>query len=132
MVGDPEPMPFGNSVLEGFECLILEFHDLSAIQTDQVIVMAPFRSGLISGLSVSKFSLGCQAETGEELQGTINGDVADFGICFSDLSIDFRKVLMSGRVEKDREDLFPLFGCLQSFFGNACLKETALQWTSQF
>ena len=127
MVRDPEPMTPGDSVLKGFECLILEFNNLSTIQADQVIVMGPLRSGLISGLSVSEFSLGGQAEASEELQGAIDGDVADFRVCFGDLRINLCKVLVSGGIEKGGEDLFPLFGRLQPFSRNACLKETVFQ-----
>jgi len=117
----------GDSVLKGFECLILEFNNLSTIQADQVIVMGPLRSGLISGLSVSEFSLGGQAEASEELQGAIDGDVADFRVCFGDLRINLCKVLVSGGIEKDGEDLFPLFGRLQPFSRNTGLKETVFQ-----
>jgi len=132
VVGDPKPMTSGNSALKGFECSILEFNNPSAIQTDQVIVMAPFRSGFISGLSVSKFSLSSQAETSEKFKGTIDGDVADFRIGSGDLGINLCEVLMPGGIEEDGEDLFPLFGGLQPFFGDACLKETAFQSHSQF
>jgi hypothetical protein len=98
----------GDCILEGFEGLILKFNNVSAIQTDQVIVMASFQGGFIPGLSVGKFSLGRQAETGEELQGAIDRHVADFRIDFGDLRIDLGKVFVSGGTEKDFEDLFPL------------------------
>jgi len=127
VVRDPELMTSGDSGLKGFECLILEFDNLSAVQTDQVVVMTSLESGFIPGLSVNKFSLGCQAEASEELQGTIDGDIADFRISFSDLCINLCKVLVSGGIEKDGEDLFPLFGRLQSFSRNVCLKETIFQ-----
>ena len=84
----------GNSILEGLKSSILKFDNLSAIQTDQMIMMPSFRNRLISGLSVTEFSLTGQAETGEELQGAVYGSIANFRICFSDLGINLWKVFM--------------------------------------
>ena len=90
-------------------------------------MVAPLRCGFISGLPVSKFSLSCQTQASEEFQRTINGDVADFRVYFSNLRINLRKVLVSGRVEKGGDDLFPLLRRLQPFPRNARLKETFFQ-----
>jgi hypothetical protein len=97
-MGDLKTVTLGNAILKGFKCWVLEFNNLSAIETDQVIMVAPFRSGFISGLSVSKFSLGGQTETCEEPQGAVNGGIADFGIGFGDLGINLGKALMPGRI----------------------------------
>lgn len=120
---DPEPMASGDSVLKGFECLVLKFNNLSAIQTNQVIVVAPLPSRLVPGLSISESSLGGQTQPSEELEGTIDGDIANFGIGFCDLRIDLCKALVPGRIEKNSKDLFPLLCRLQPFAGNACSKE---------
>ena len=58
---------FGNTVLKRLKGLILEFNNLPAIEADQMVMVAAFRSGFVSGLSVIKFSLIRQTETGEEL-----------------------------------------------------------------
>jgi hypothetical protein len=42
MMSDLKPVALRNPILEGFKGLVLKFDDLSAIQTDQVIMMAPF------------------------------------------------------------------------------------------
>jgi hypothetical protein len=42
MIRDLKPVALRNPVLEGFKRLVLEFNDLSAIETDQVIVMVAF------------------------------------------------------------------------------------------
>jgi hypothetical protein len=129
-MGDLKTVTLGNAILKGFKCWVLEFNNLSAIETDQVIMVAPFRSGFKSGLSVSEFSLGGQTETSEEPQGAVNGGIADFGIGFCDLGINLGKALMPGRIQKDIEDLFPLSGRLQSFFRNPCPKEIGFHGSS--
>jgi hypothetical protein len=42
MIRDLKPVTLCNPVLKGLKRLVLEFNDLSAIETDQVIVMVPF------------------------------------------------------------------------------------------
>ena len=42
MMRDLKPVMLSNLILEGLKRLVLEFNDLSAIQTDQVIVMVSF------------------------------------------------------------------------------------------
>jgi hypothetical protein len=132
MIEDLKPVTLRNPTLKGFKSLVLEFNNLSAIETDQVIMMSSFRSGFISGLPISKFPLGCQAETGEELQGAIDGYAPDFRICFSNLGINLVKALMPGQIQEDVENLFPLFGCLQPFFRNPCPKEFGFNGPSSF
>ncbi len=127
---DPEPMASGDSVLKRLECLVLKFNNPSAIQTNQVIVVAPFRGGLISGLSISKFSLGGQTQSSEQFEGTIDGDVADLRIGLCNLRINLGKAFVPGRIEKNSKDLFPLLCRLQPFAGNACSKEAVLHYRS--
>jgi hypothetical protein len=122
MMEDLKSVPLSNPILEGFKSLVLKFNNLSALETDQVIMMAPSRSGFISGLSIGKFSLNCKARTGEELQGSINGRITNFRIDLHDLGVDLSKVLMSVRVKEDVKDLLPLFSCLQPFSRNPSLK----------
>jgi hypothetical protein len=132
MMEDLKLVTLGDPTLKGFKSLVLEFNNLSAIDTDQVIMVSSFRSGFISGLSINKFPLGCQTETGEELQGAINGYAADFRICFGDLEINLVEALMPGQIQEDVENLFPLFGRLQPFFRNPCLKEIGFNGPSSF
>jgi hypothetical protein len=51
---------------------------------------------------------------------------------FSDLGINLGKAFVAGRVQEDVENLFPLFGCLQPFFGDPCLKEIGFNRSSSF
>ena len=81
-------------------------------------MVAPPDRRLIPGFAVTEPSLGCQAETGEEFQGPINGGHPDFRIGFRHLGMDLGEILMAGRTEENLEDLFPLFGRLQPLFGN--------------
>jgi hypothetical protein len=115
MIRGFKSVALGDSVLEGLKRPILEFNYLSATQADQMVMMPSFRNRLISGLSVTKFPLGRQAETGEELQSAINRYIADFGIRFDDLGVNLGKAPMPRRIQEDIEDFFPGFGRLQPF-----------------
>jgi hypothetical protein len=95
MMKNLKMMTLGNTVLKGLKGLIFKFNNLSAIETDQVVMMASFRSGFVSGLSIGKFPLIRQTETSEELQGSINRGVSDFRIHPGNLGINLREILMS-------------------------------------
>ena len=88
MMEDYKVVVLGDAILKGFKRLILEFNDPSAIETDQVIMMGPFRGGFIPSLSIRKFPLGGQTETGEKSQGPINRRVTDFGVRCGHLGIN--------------------------------------------
>jgi hypothetical protein len=76
--------------------------------------------------------LGGQTEAGEEFQGAVNGRMADFRIGFDDLSKNLSETLMPGGVQEDVKNLFPLFGRLQPFFRDPCLKEVGFYGPSSF
>jgi len=122
VVENLKTVTLGNALLKRFEGFILELDDLSAPETDQVIVVAPSRSRFILSFSISKFTLGGQAKTSKELQGSVNRGIANFGIDLRLLGIDLGKVLMPGGVEKDVQDLLSLLGCLQPFLRNPSLE----------
>jgi hypothetical protein len=123
VVKNSETVMLGNAILKRFKGFILEFDNLSTSKADQVVMMAPSGSGFILSLSPGKFSLISQAEAGEELQGSIDRRIANFGIDLSDLGIDLGKVLVLRGVEKDIQDLLPLLGCLQPFPTDPCFEE---------
>ncbi len=131
-MGDLKAVTLGDPPLEGFQCLVLEFNDLSAIEANEVIMVGPFRSRFKSRLSVGEFSLGGQTETCEEFQSAINGGVTNSWIGFGDLGVNLREALVPGRIQEDVEDLFPLSRCLQPFFRNPCPEETVFDGTSSF
>lgn len=122
MVGDLKPVTLGNPLLKGFKRWVLELNNLPAIETDEVIVVGSFRRGFIPRLPVLKFSPGGQTQPGQKLEGAVNGDVADFRVGFSHLGINLCETLMSGGIQEDVENLFPLFGRLQPFFRDPCFK----------
>jgi hypothetical protein len=76
-----------------------------------IMVALSFR-GFILGLSIRKFPLGGQAQTGEKLQRSIDRRIAYLRMNLRHLGIDLSKVLMSRGVEKDIKNLFPLLGRL--------------------
>jgi hypothetical protein len=125
-----ETMPLGDAVLEGFKCLVLKLDNLSTPKADQMVMVPLFRRRLIPSLSVCKFSLGSQPQTGQEFKGTIDGGEPNFWMGLCHLGINLSQVLMARRIEKDVENLFPLFGCLQTLcrdprFEGCCFNERA-------
>ena len=122
-MGDLETVTLGNPLLKGFERRVLEFNNLSAVEADQVIVVASFGGGLISCLAILEFPPGGETQLGQKLEGAVNGNVADLRVGFNDLGIDLRKALVAGRIQEDVEDFFPLLGRLQPFFGDPCFKK---------
>lgn len=107
-----EPVALGNAILKCFEGIILEFNNLSTLEADQMIMVLLSLGGFILSLSIRKFSLGGQAETGEKLQGPVDGGVAYLRMDLRHLGIDLSKVLMARGIEKDIKNLFPLPGRL--------------------
>jgi hypothetical protein len=118
-----ETVTLGNAILKCFEGFVLEFDNLATLEADQVIMVGLSLRGFILSLSIRKFPLGGQAQTGEKLQGSINRRIANFGIDLGHLGIDLSQILMSRGVEKDVENLFPLFGRLQAFSRSPGLEE---------
>ena len=116
-------------VLKGFECVVFKFNDLAAIEANQVIMVAPCRGGFVPGFAVPKFSWRREPQTGEELQGSINGRVADLRVRLDDPGINLREALVAGRIQENIENFFPLSGCIQSLFGYPCPKQISLHET---
>jgi hypothetical protein len=125
-----ETVSLGNAILKPFEGFILEFDNLAALEADQVIVVALSLSGFILCLSIRKFPLSGEAQTGEKLESSIDRRIANFGIDLGHLGIDLTQILMSRGVEEDVENLFPLFGRLQAFSRNPRLKKILLDGKS--
>jgi hypothetical protein len=67
VMGDLEAVALGNPSLKGFQCSIFKFDNLAALEADQVIMVALSLSRFILGLSIRKFPLGGQSQTGEKL-----------------------------------------------------------------
>ena len=132
MVERLKTVAVGDGVLEGFEGFVFKFDDFAAIEADQVIMVASFRSRFVSRLPILEFSSVGQTQPGQELEGTVNGDVADFRVGFGDLGINLCKTLVAGGVQEDVENLFPLFGRLQPFFRDPGLKEVGFDKPPQF
>jgi hypothetical protein len=112
VVKNLETVALGDAILEGFKSLILEFDNFPTLKADQVIMVALSLSRFILGLSIREFSLSGQAKAGEKLQRSIDGGIANFRIDLRYLGIDLSQVLVAGGIEKDIENLFPLFGRL--------------------
>jgi hypothetical protein len=130
VVKDFETMASRNSLLKGFNRLLFEFDDLAASETNQMVVMGSLGGGFVPGLSIGKFSLGGEAQAGEKLKGPIDGGITDLRVDFRHLGIDLRKILMSGGVEEDIENFYPLPGGLQPLLGDEGFKSVRLHDSS--
>jgi hypothetical protein len=89
-------------------------------------------SRFILSLSIRPFPLGGQAKMGEKLQGSIDRRIADLGIHLGHLGIDLTQILMSRGLEKNLENLFPLFGGFQTFSGSPHLEEILFEGRRHF
>jgi hypothetical protein len=118
-----ETVTLGDAILKCFEGFVPEFDNLAALEADQVIMVALSLNRFILSLSIRPFPLGGQAQTGEKLQGSIDRRIADLGIHLGHLGIDLTQILVSRRVEKDSQNLFPLFGRFQAFSKSPHLEE---------
>jgi hypothetical protein len=127
MVQDLEAVTLGDPFLQRFEGVILELNNLSAFKADQMIMMGFRRNRFIPGLSVIELPLGGQAEAGEKLQGPVYRGIPDLRVFLRDLGMNLREVTVSGGVEKHPENLFPLPGRFQPFFGNFRLEQRDFQ-----
>jgi hypothetical protein len=123
MVEDLKMVILGNAVLKRFESVILKFKDLSAVEADQVIMMASLSHRFVSGLSIRKFPLDGKTKTGQELESPIDSGIANLGIRLGHLGVNLGEVSVAVRTEKDPQDLLPLFGRFQTFHGNQRLKK---------
>ena len=77
-----------DAILEGFQGLIFKFDDVSATEADQVIMMIALGDRFVTRFAVGELPLGRKPKTGEELQGSINGGIADFGVDFRDPGVN--------------------------------------------
>jgi len=118
MVVNPETVAFGYLILKGFEGIVFEFDNLSAIETDQVIMVTALCGGFVPGLPIGKFPLDSQTQTGEKFEGAIDGRIANFRVCLNHLGVNLGQVLVAWQIEKDIEDLFTLTGRFESLSGD--------------
>jgi len=77
-----------------------------------MVVVRSLLSWLISGLSIGKFPLGSQTQSGEKLKGSVDRGVANLRVHPGDLGINLGEVFMTGGIEKDINDLGSLPGGL--------------------
>jgi len=127
-----EMVTLGNAILKCFEGFILEFDNPAALEADQMIMVALALGRFILGLSIRPFPLGGQTQTGEKLQGSIDRRIANLGIHLGHLGIDLTQVLMSRGVEKDPENLFPLFGRFQALSRSSRLEQILFEGRLHF
>jgi hypothetical protein len=77
---------FGNILLHSLDCVVLEFHDLAAMFTDEVIMMM-FAGYFEPRLVFIEVAFGQQLAVLQQLERAIDRGVTDMRIYFLDLGV---------------------------------------------
>jgi hypothetical protein len=97
---DPERMLSGDLFLQVFYFIVFEFHDFSASETDQVIVVVVIEGQLVPGLAVAEFpSLG-ESGLSEKVKCPVNRRQTDRRILSNALFVQFLCRDMPGHRKK--------------------------------
>ena len=109
-----EPVLGRDFLLQPFDIVVLEFHDLAAGRADEVVVMAFVRDIVVLRLRAEMAGLR-QPGFAKQIQRPVDGGQPDVGIFLGEEAVHLlgRDVLHS---EKDVEDLLALPGELELMF----------------
>ena len=113
MVKNPETLLAGNPGLQLFDGLALEFYDLSAKQTDEMVMMPSFRKMLKTRHPFPESTGRSPSALRHQLQGTVNGGVTDLGILMSYPLVKLIDTQMGTTFQKNPRDLVALPGGLE-------------------
>lgn len=80
MAAQFEAVFFGQFALQFFDAGIADFHNLTAAEADQVVVVAVGPGHFIAGDAVAEVDLHSQARVAEQLERTVNRSLPDAGI----------------------------------------------------
>ena len=110
-----EPEIFGDLLLKALELLIIELQDLSALVTDQVVVMLLVALGvLVTSVAVGEVSFFRQLTVLEKFDRSVDGRVADSLVYLANLTIEFIDAHVTVRREEDSRDVVALGRGLQA------------------
>ena len=111
------------AVVEEIEVTILEFHDFSAIDTNEVIVVGMVDEvRVVGGLAVPEFNSMNEVGFHQEGQGAVNSGAGSFGAGGAEALKKFvrREVLVGS--EDDFEDFVPLGSLSESLFSDEIIQ----------
>lgn len=118
---DRKAVPLGDFLLQPFDVLVFEFHDLPATGADEMVVM-PFVGDVVV-LRLGAEVLGPrQAGFAEEIERPVDGGQADVRVLFGEHPVH----LLGSDVfhlEEDFKDLFTLAGELQLMLGQVVFED---------
>src|SRR5579875_61031 len=97
----------GDHLLNLFQALVCEFDDAAAVFADEMVMMA-LVDDFIAPLAVIKMALGYQFAFLEQLQGAVDGGVAEMGIDLLDLGIKLLGADVAAQFEEHTRDIVTL------------------------
>jgi hypothetical protein len=112
----------GDILLHPLDCIVFKFHDLTALFTDEMVVMVLARDFKAS-LVFIEVSFGQQLALLEQLEGPIDGSVPDVRIYFLDLSVELFGADMTAEVEKNPGDIVPRRGGFETALAQPRMKQ---------
>lgn len=107
----PKAESAGQAIVLKVKVAVLEFHNLAAINTDEVVVIGVVdKVWIVSGLAVAEFDFVDEVCFHEESEGSVNGRAGGAGACVAEAVKEFfrSEVLVGG--EDDFENFIPLGG----------------------
>jgi len=122
MVTKEKTVLAGDLLLQAFDAGIFKLDDRPAEGADEMVMMVLFTAALITGLAVAKVPLSCQAALGEELEGAMNGGVADPRILVANGPIELFRREVRPRRQEFIKDHFPLPGRLEAVLAEIVTK----------
>src|SRR5690606_30947210 len=95
----------GEDLLQPLDAVVVKLDDLAAVVADQmiVVIVGALVRELVAGLSVAEVALGGDAALREELEGAVDGGVADLRLLLTH----------AGEELLDRDVLWRLAGALE-------------------
>ena len=110
----PKPLSSGNPLLQRFQAIIFKFLNLTAPQTDQMVVVLPLDLAFKARGAVPEPAGGSPAALGQKPQGAINRGVSEARVLPSNPLIEFGDCHMRSGFPKRADDLVSLAGGFES------------------
>jgi tRNA 2-thiouridine synthesizing protein A len=107
---------FSDPALQFLDLVVVEFHNLAALDVDQVVVML-VRRFFIASATISEVVLGENAGLLEQAHGPVNGGDRDVGIDRGRAAMHGLDIRVIVRLRQHTRDHAPLVGHLETAFG---------------
>ena len=117
MVGHREAVLLRDLDLEALDLVIAELDDVTAVDADEVVVVVAVVGRLVARGAVAEAARLGQAAIDEELQGPVDGGLADVGVLGPDRGVELVDVRVARVREEGLGDGAPLAGHAQATLG---------------